>query len=154
VVGKVPVRRLGMARYLAGIAALAASVVAIGAWIDLTPRSAASDVTVIYIGAEDCAPCRAWRRDGWPQFAASAEYSRLIYREVTSPRLADLLNDEYWPSDLRRYRDKLDRSAGVPLWFVIANDAKPVLMARGLREWEALVLPKIRSLVREVNGAM
>jgi hypothetical protein len=123
-------------------------VVAANPWIDLPSHSTASDVTVIYVGADDCAPCQAWRRDGWPQFAASAEFSHLTYREVTSPKLFDLLNDEYWPDDLRRYRDKLDRSAGVPLWFVIADDAKPVLMARGLREWEAQALPKIRSLIR------
>lgn len=106
-----------------------------------------ASVTLIYVGAEDCAPCRVWRRDGWPQFTASSEFRRLAYREVVAPKLFQLLNDEHWPDDLRRYRDRLDRSSAVPLWFVVADD-ELALTARGLREWGERALPAIRSLLR------
>jgi hypothetical protein len=105
-----------------------------------------AQVAVIYVGAEDCAPCRIWRRDRFPTFAGSPEFKRLSYREVTSPRLFDLLNDEHWPDDLRRYREILDRTSGVPLWFIVADD-KVVLTVRGLREWSELAIPKIRSML-------
>src|SRR3974390_1215925 len=42
-------------------------------------------VVLIYVGAEDCAPCRAWRRGPGAEFRASAEFLRLTYREVEAP---------------------------------------------------------------------
>jgi hypothetical protein len=105
-----------------------------------------TDVTVVYVGADDCAPCRIWRREHWPKFRASDEFMRVDYREVTAPKLFDLLNDAHWPHELRAYRAKLDRTAGVPLWFVVANDQLAV-QARGLRQWKEVALPAIRSLV-------
>jgi hypothetical protein len=113
---------------------------------DLKHEDRPSQVTVIYVGADDCAPCRIWRRERLPTFAGSPQFKQLTYREVSSPRLFDLLNDEHWPDDLRQYRDTLDRSAGVPLWFVVA-DGRTALTARGLREWGELAMPKIRSML-------
>src|SRR5262245_23448706 len=74
------------------------------------------DVMLLYIGAEDCAPCRAWQgRDG-AAFRSSAEFSRINYREVRSMSVFDVLKDENWPDDLRSYRDRLGREAAVPMW--------------------------------------
>jgi hypothetical protein len=111
-----------------------------------SPSGHRADVTIVYVGADDCAPCRTWRREHWPTFQASAEFMRVRYREVTSPKLFDLLEDAHWPQELRVYRAVLDRTAGVPLWLVIAND-KVAVKARGLRQWEEVALPAIRSLV-------
>ncbi len=108
---------------------------------------AKSNVSVVYIGADDCAPCRTWRRVHWPGFAASPEFQQLAFREVTSPRLFDLLEDRYWPSDLRDLRQRLDRSSGVPLWLIVVN-GEVVMSAKGPREWEQAALPMIRFLVR------
>ena len=115
--------------------------------IDSAPIDASPAVTVIYVGADDCAPCRNWRREHWPAFRASAMFARVTYREVTSPRLFDLLNDDHWPHDLRAHRNALDRSSGVPIWLIVANDGR-ALTARGLSQWEAVAVPAIRSLVR------
>ncbi len=115
--------------------------------IDSAPVDANPAVIVIYVGADDCAPCRNWRRDHWPAFRASAMFARLSYREVSSPRLFDLLKDDYWPDDLRARRDALDKGSGVPLWLIVANDGR-ALTARGLGQWEAVAVPAIRSLVR------
>jgi hypothetical protein len=46
-----------------------------------------------------------------------------------------------------QYRNALDRADGAPLWFVVAAD-RILLKARGLRQWEEVALPKIRSMVR------
>ena len=103
------------------------------------------ELTVIYVGAEDCPPCRLWRRDYFPQFERSSDFPRLSYREILSPRLFDLLDDKYWPDELRSYRDRLDQRSAVPLWFVVANGSI-VMKAQGLREWTDTALPEIRSL--------
>jgi hypothetical protein len=129
-----------------------AAVVAAAARFDDKHQDSPAQVTVIYVGADDCAPCRIWRRDRLPKFTGSPEFKRLTYREVTSPKLFDLLNDEHWPDDLRRYRDFLNKTAGVPLWFIVADD-KVTLTARGLREWGELAMPKIRSMLHRPGAA-
>jgi hypothetical protein len=104
-------------------------------------------VTVLYVGADDCAPCKTWRREQFPRFRDSSEISRLTYREVTSPNLFDVLKDDYWPDDLRQYRKTLDKNSPVPVWFIVVND-DVALKVWGLRQWEEVALPRIRSLVR------
>jgi hypothetical protein len=109
-----------------------------------SPRS---DITLVYVGAEDCAPCRKWQREDGTAFRASGEFAQVSYREVKSPALFDLLKDEHWPQDLRPYREKLAPGAGVPLWLVLA-DGEVVDQRFGAVQWKAAVLPKIRSLLR------
>jgi hypothetical protein len=104
-------------------------------------------IVVLYVGAEDCAPCRTWQRGAKVAFQASPEFQRLVYREVKSPTLFDLPKDENWPEDLREYRSQLGRDAGVPLWLVIA-DGQVVQRGMGPTQWSAEVVPKIRSLLR------
>jgi len=107
----------------------------------------AGDVTLVYVGAEDCPPCRTWQRGDGAAFRASPEFTRLTYREIESPTLFDVLKDEHWPADLRRYRDQLPRGAGVPLWLVVAGD-KVVVQDFGESRWRANVLPTVKSLLR------
>lgn len=131
-----------------GAAALA---VAIAATAFLWPSPAATpaakpNLTLVYVGAEDCAPCRAWQSGEASAFRSSPEFASVAYREVKSPTLLDVLKDEYWPDDLRRYRDSFGRGAGVPLWLVVA-DQEVVGQGFGASQWYSSVLPKIRSLV-------
>lgn len=116
---------------------------------DLRPLQPANrpDVTLVYVGARDCAPCRSWRRRGGEAFLSSPEFPRLSYRQVESPTVLELLNDRYWPDDLREYRSRLDRGAGVPLWLVI-SDHEIVAQAFGESQWESAILPTLQSLLR------
>ena len=134
---------LGNTAKLATLAILALTVAGSGQ----QDHRAKPNIAVIYIGAEDCAPCLVWRRDHWPRFAGSPDFSHLAYREVMSPKLFDLLEDSYWPEDLRQYRNRFDQSSGVPLWYIVVN-GEVALTARGLREWEEAAIPKIKSFVR------
>jgi hypothetical protein len=104
-------------------------------------------VTLVYVGAENCAPCDVWQRNEGTAFHDSTEFHRLAYREVKSPSLFDVLKDENWPEDLRVYRQAIPQGAGVPLWLVIA-DNRLVMQSFGLAQWQDVVLPKIRSLLR------
>src|SRR5215467_3902976 len=71
-------------------------------------------ILLLYVGAEDCAPCQAWQRHDKLVFQQSEEFRRIAYREVKSPTLLRILNDENWPEDVRKFRDQLDNDAGVP----------------------------------------
>lgn len=105
------------------------------------------DVMLLYVGADDCAPCRAWQDGEGAAFRMSPEFAHLSYREVKSPALFDILKDENWPEDLRGYRDRLDPGTGVPMWFVIAGN-EVVSRGVGASQWRDSVLPKLRSLLR------
>jgi hypothetical protein len=104
-------------------------------------------VTLVYVGAEHCAPCDVWQREQAIAFRDSAEFRQLTYREVKSPSLFDVLKDENWPEDLRVYRQTISHDAGVPLWLVIADD-RLVIQGFGITQWQVAILPKIKSLLR------
>ncbi len=114
----------------------------------ISPPSVKSQrhVTLVYVGAENCAPCDIWQRNQGTAFRDTAEFHRLTYREVKSPSLLDVLKDDNWPEDLRTYRQAIGRHAGVPLWLVIADD-RLVLQGSGATQWQNMVLPKIKSLL-------
>ncbi len=135
---------------MAIVAIFAAALVTVGA--DSVPRPSLqtahpNEVTLLYVGADDCAPCRSWQRGAGLAFRASPEFSRVSFREVKSPTVLDLLADRFWPDDLRKYRSRLARDAGVPLWFVIADD-EIVEQCFGESEWGSAVLPKLKSLLQ------
>ncbi len=110
------------------------------------PRGA-PDVTVLYVGAADCAPCRTWRRGAGAAFRASDAFARLTYREVEAPTLFDVMSDEVWPAELRAYRARIDATMGVPLWIVVA-DGVVAAQGYGASQWSDALLPAIRRLVR------
>ncbi|QOZ51765.1 hypothetical protein [Bradyrhizobium sp. CCBAU 53338] len=131
------------------IAVIAGAMVV--AWGDYFGRPArAHDIMLLYVGAEDCAPCRAWQMGDGASFLASAEFHRVRYREVKSPHLADVLADENWPDELRSYRGELKRSDGVPLWLVV-SDHEIVERKFGTAAWRESILPRIRSLLRQAS---
>jgi hypothetical protein len=111
------------------------------------PPAATRHVMLLYVGADDCPPCRAWQAQARATFRASPEFAAVSYREVKSPTVLDVLKDEYWPDELRIYRDRLDRGAGVPLWFIVSDNGT-VERSGGISQWESTVLPKLRSLLR------
>jgi hypothetical protein len=139
-----------LARLAVTVGALAAiatvAVLLPSRWRDGVP-AIRQKPTVLYIGAEDCGPCRTWQRDDGAAFRSSAEFARISYREVKSPRLMDLLKDEHWPEDLRRYRERLGRGAGAPMWLVVVDD-EIVERSLGVSQWRERALPRITALLR------
>ena len=129
-------------------AGIAIAAVAVTVWAGHAEKPGRGpEVLLLYVGAEDCAPCRAWQTGEGAAFLASAEFPRITYREVKSPHLHDILKDENWPDEIRFYRDGLRRSDGVPLWLVV-SDHRIVEQRFGAAEWRASVLPTIKSLLR------
>jgi hypothetical protein len=105
--------------------------------------TASGPMTLIYVGAEDCLPCKTWQLSDGELFRRSPQYDHLVYREVRSPALFDLLNDDHWPEDLRGLRSELGPGIGVPLW-IVTRDRHVILRAYGLTEWKTKVLPTLR----------
>jgi hypothetical protein len=136
------VRRTGIAATAVVFTAAALSLWGSAGLIAPRPR----DVTLLYIGADDCGPCRIWQRAERSSFRSSPEFARVTYREVKSPSVFDILKDEYWPADLRPHRGPIG-DAAVPLWLVVADDVV-VQRAFGASQWHGTVLPKLRALLR------
>jgi hypothetical protein len=128
-------------------AAAWAAVMVFAADRSATHVARAKEVVLVYVGAEDCAPCRAWQAQGEVALRASPEFARLTYRAVKSPTLFDVMSDAHWPDDLKIYRERLGDGAGVPAWLVVA-DGEIVMTGQGASQWDKIVLPKVRSLLR------
>ena len=129
------------------LAGLVAAAIAGGAVEWGGSRSHERDLTLVYIGADDCAPCRVWQRDVVTSFRATPKFQHIAYREVKSRTLFDILKDENWPDDLREYRAQLGRGAGVPMWLVIA-DREIVGRGYGASQWQGAILPMLEALSR------
>jgi hypothetical protein len=143
-------RRAWMAwLYLGGFAATAAVVAALP--VSQVSRPAlAADITLIYVGADDCAPCRVWQNGDGAAFRQSSDFARISYIEVKSPRLHDVLKDENWPAEIRAYRGLLKRSDGVPLWLVLSN-TEVIEQRFGPAAWRANILPAIKSALSQAR---
>jgi hypothetical protein len=131
---------------LAGLAATALTLAVADARIEpraVEPRR----ILLLYVGAEDCPPCRTWNSGDGPRFRNSAAFGRVSYREVLSPTLFDVLKDENWPAEVVRYRRNIDRRSGVPLWLIVV-DGEVVMQAAGLSQWRETVLPRLTALTR------
>jgi len=111
------------------------------------PPARAANLLLIYVGAEDCAPCRAWQRGDGAAFQSSADFAHLAYREIKSPLLRDVLKDANWPEDIRSYRTHLRQSDGVPLWLIVSNQ-NVVARDFGATAWRSKILPKIKLYMR------
>jgi hypothetical protein len=105
-------------------------------------RGAGESLLVLYVGAEDCGPCRTWRQDHKPRLVSELE-GRASYREVIAPKLAHAFDESGWPSDLLPFRRDAEAVAGVPLWLVI-RDGQVIASAGGLSRWRSAVLPALR----------
>lgn len=116
---------------------------------DVPNQSAAGHgaITVVYVGAEDCGPCRAWRRDERPSFMESREFSGLHYREVIATQLRDLLAEPLWPADLAGLREQVRTRPGAPQWFVL-REGEVVAWDAGGSAWRRTVWPAIRAQTR------
>jgi hypothetical protein len=62
------------------LAGLVATVIAGGVvqWSGARPHR--YDLMLVYVGADDCAPCRLWQRDVVTSFRATPRFRHIVYR--------------------------------------------------------------------------
>lgn len=106
--------------------------------------SAGASLMLIYVGADDCAPCKVWQRD---RIGEVAKFARVNFREVKSPTLLDVMKDANWPEDLRPFRARIAKGSAVPLWMVVL-DGEIVVQSFGLTQWDKTIVPHLRGLSR------
>lgn len=95
---------------------------------------ATSDLQVIYIGGQDCPPCRRWitaYKDSW---LASPEYRQVTWYEVEPPHLKQAYQERYWPEALRSVLAQVPRKSGVPR-FLIVEDGRIASNQVGVSKW-------------------
>ncbi len=144
---RMSVCRAPSARLCLGMFAAMAAIVTALLLAQTPPPARAADLKLIYVGAEDCAPCRAWQNNDGAAFRRSAEFARITYIEVKAAHLHDILKDETWPEQIRGLKTRLKKSDGVPLWLVVFNE-EVVEQRFGAAAWHANILPAIRSALR------
>jgi len=136
-------RRMLLPGLLAGAAVAVAS-----ADSPLAVRNNIASLQLIYVGANDCAPCVRWRATHWSALHHATVFAPVRFVEIRAPRAADVLQDEHWPRALQRFRPAMPRDAAVPLWLLVQDDAL-VGRAWGERGWRETMLPALR---RAVDG--
>ncbi|MFV0281938.1 MAG: TlpA family protein disulfide reductase [Rhodoblastus sp.] len=108
-----------------------------------TTQKKRGKLTVVYVGAEDCAPCLRWRNERRPDFKKSVAFERIDYREIIATRLADALDDKFWPDAMRPLRTLIEHDGGgVPYW-ILMRDGRIVTAAGGEKAWDRKVWPRI-----------
>jgi hypothetical protein len=107
---------------------------------------------LLYVGAEDCAPCRSWRAAHWDAVRAAHPPNRVRFVELRARRSAEVLDDALWAESLRPHRDAIPREAGLPYW-VLSRGADEALDAWGLRGWDGIMAPALRRVGRRLTVA-
>ncbi len=100
----------------------------------LAPAEAAADLTVVYVGGEDCPPCTRWKTTQKPRWLASPEFHKVTWVEIESPRLREAYQERYWPAELRPVLAQLPRKNGTPR-FLIVRDGRIVSNRFGTGQW-------------------
>jgi hypothetical protein len=108
-------------------------------------RRAEGDWLLLYVGAEDCAPCQAWRRARWDAVRAGYASTPVGFVELRAPRSAEVLDDAHWPEALRGHRASIPPGAGLPLW-LLAHDGRAVRWSWGSSRWDAEMAPALRRI--------
>jgi hypothetical protein len=113
----------------------------------LASARAASDLTVIYVGGWDCPPCTQWKNTQKAGWLASAEFHKVTWVEVESPKLKEAYQERYWPAGLRPVLAQLPRKNGTPR-FLIVKDGKVVSNGFGTGRW-ATTMADLKTLLEE-----
>jgi hypothetical protein len=106
---------------------------------------AAPDIQVIYIGGQDCPPCRRWRANAHPRWLASDEIQKVSYFEIEPINLKDAYDERNWPRGLRAILAQVPRKSGTPR-FLIVQVGRIVSNQLGVSAWTS-TLADLKQLV-------
>jgi hypothetical protein len=95
---------------------------------------ATSRVQVIYIGGQDCPPCRRWIASYKESWLASPEYRQVAWVEVEPAHLKEAYQERRWPDALRPVLAQVPGKWGTPR-FLIVEDGRIVSNQVGVTKW-------------------
>ncbi|WP_342128497.1 hypothetical protein [Hydrogenophaga sp. OTU3427] len=71
-----------------------------------------ADIHLVWMGGDDCPPCKAWRTAELPQLLAAEEFKGVRFSYVVKPIRASVPPAAQLPSEVRPLKDALDRASG------------------------------------------
>jgi hypothetical protein len=123
---------------------LGGAVATLASLPDTAPARASSAVMVVYVYAEDCAPCQIFQAQDWPHFKSSAVSRAVRFVRTTAPKTTQAYQVRYWPSEARPFHSAVK----VPIVpsFILINHNRVVLVGNGIVGWRNQVLPQLHQL--------
>jgi hypothetical protein len=121
-------------------ASLAASLAAGTARARSTPL-------VMYVGGQDCPPCRRWTAAYKDRWFASPEYRQVSWYEVEPPHLREAYQERHWPEPLWPVLAQVPHKSGTPR-FLIVVDRRIVSNEIGVSRW-LRTMAELRTILGE-----
>lgn len=70
------------------------------------------DIHLIWMGGDDCPPCKAWRTNELPQLLAAPEFKGVRFSYVTKTIRSQVPPAAAMPPEVRPFKGALDRASG------------------------------------------
>ena len=83
--------------------------------------AADSKLRLLYLSAEDCAPCRTYERREFPEWLRSEAAKHVEFRKLDFYTFRDTQTDRGWPRDLRWVREKTYVRKVTPRFVVLVD---------------------------------
>lgn len=101
------------------------------------------NLTIVYVSAEDCGPCKVFKHQDLPQWQRSSFHVRFV--QVAAPKTTVAYQARYWPSDFRF----LLREIKVPIVpnFILLDGRTIVKIGTGVGGWRNQILPMIPGML-------
>jgi hypothetical protein len=111
------------------------------------PARAAGPLQVVYVGGQDCPPCRRWRETYKAKWLASPEYRRVAWVEVEPPHLREAYHERHWPQALWPVLAQVPDKSGTPR-FLVVDGGRIVSNEIGVSKW-LNTMAELRKLLGE-----
>jgi hypothetical protein len=112
---------------------------------------ASAATMIIYVHADDCAPCHIFQAQDWPQFKASPVSRAVHFVRTTAPKTTQAYQVKYWPSEARPFHSAVK----VPIVpsFILVRQRQVVLVGNGIVGWRNQVLPQLHQFAASSSEA-
>ena len=126
-------RRLVLGATLAGLAAF-----------PVPSLASSAGVMVVYVFADDCAPCHLFQTQDWPLFRASRVSRVVNFVRTTAPKTTQAYQARFWPSEARPFLSAVK----VPIVpsFILVKKGSVLVIGNGIVGWRNQVLPQVHQL--------
>lgn len=123
---------------------LRGGVAALAALPDTAPAQASSAVMIVYVYADDCAPCQIFQAQDWPSFNKLPVSRAVRFVKTTAPKTTQAYQVRYWPSEARPFHSAVK----VPIVpsFILVKHNRVMLVGNGIVGWRNQVLPQVHQL--------
>ena len=105
---------------------------------------ASAALMIVYVYADDCAPCQIFQARDWPEFKASPVSRSVHFVRTSAPKTTQAYQSRYWPSEARPFLSAVK----VPIVpsFILVRQRQVVLVGNGIVGWRNQVLPQVHQL--------